>query len=335
MKLVTNQSIAVFLCLSALMGLLWIGFAAYYGQPYGYSFKEYQGSDTDVSYYMAGGFSDDPAERIFSRSVPLAFTIGLGGVIGSFLIWFLTFMGTTFSLLFMSGRMLGRQLAFKEGFLLMLTNFVVLFYMVTIGFYSQMLLTLFALLFLCMPERMSKSNALFHGLLGFLMVFSHPQGFGVFLALCFTKQFAGRYPDKVVYLAGAFLFLCSLAVFGFKSSVVFGTVVYLLYIMPKTMLFLGLGRGYNKSGRGGYPRRYFNIQSSWLHWMIVLSVSLAFVDYNARTLFLAFILMIPYAIATCSFMDSRDRKALLACFLIEVVAALIWTVQYYASHFVL
>lgn len=317
-------SVALYAFLSLSMLLFWFGFSTAYGQPYGYSFKEYEGSDTDVSYYLAEYIADNANRAVF-RSVPLALTLGLGDSLGSFLIWFLTFTGTTVALLMISQNFLRRRMTFQESAFVLLSCFGILFYMITIGFYSQMMLLLFCLMFLAIPQPITKDNILLHGLLAFLMVFSHPWGYGVVFALLIVKWLAKYCMSSVFVVAfsgGAFLYLAITQ--SFRSSVFFGTLAYLFFIVPKTMLFLGLGDGLAK---------WNGMQGAWTYWMIILSMAFAFIDYNARTLFLAFFLLIPFGVVTFSSLHLANKKPLLVCLLIEVAGSVIWTLQYYASHF--
>jgi hypothetical protein len=295
------------------MLLLFIGFADTYGEVYGYSFKFPENMRTDANYYVNQEFSVPHIGRLF----PLFFILSFGDIIGVYLIWMVCFALTALGLFKIFRRIRkSSEISFFDEAIILLSVFLIFFYMITLGYYSQMFAIAFVVLLFAYKNYKYQLPMLF------LILFSHPKG----LFIVFSSLLAMTLPKYRIKPSSFFMYYSIIAgvIIAFLTGNIVPIMIYFMYIFPKLMSFLSFG---------GLRIFYFTLPD--IKWMIFGSILLMAIDPNVRTIFLAIILMVPLVPMMISKSSHSVRFFFVVFFLIELAMSILWTFDFYMSTYVL
>lgn len=314
MQLSKKHAIIIPFLITALMFTLWFQFFSGTGQVYGYSLKHNGDYKTDVDYYLEKDLFSMP----FGRVVPVTILEFLGDFLGSFFIWMFSYFAISIALEKKSERMCRRDLSFTQSAFVFIFVALITFYMMTIGFYSQLLATAFLILLLTLTPDI-KYAIMWFVVLNMLLIFSHPKGIFI-IAILWILAILDQTRLKWLGANSRDFFIIWGIIGAIVAGYVFPLLVYLGFLIPKTALYAMIA-----------DRRYFQgVYGTW----ILLSFLFLAIDSNIRTFFLGILLLIPAAVITIGRTTTSHRRSFMLVFLLEVIFAILWTWGYYFSNFV-
>ena len=296
-----------------LIALLFWQFYSSFCAPFGYTFTVVDNQRTDVNWYL-GEFG---SEMSFGRMIPLILVSGFGPILGPLFISLYVVYGTMIAL---RGIALSRKikLTWKDAALMDLLAFPVLFHMISMGYYSQMLAGTFILFALMLRDRKGELVCLL------LAAMSHPDG--IWIAMFYLLQpFATWVVDylKTTRIAEYIIAILGSIAILFNSYVWQALFNHLAYTIPKSFLFLGQNAWLKMKVR--CPQI-----SAW----VLASLGLIFIDYNARTIFFAYLLSVPFILEALNdrkIVPSKMKTTWIAIFFFEAVLSCMWSLIFYSQ----